>query len=100
TVNERGVRTGLTKQEEDVSLIYLMPNVATPRTLAHELLGHFYLAVKGAPYQHEGDPSKVRPGEHVDQEFLLTKEHGIKVPTGEIFKGRVWDFINTYVAPP
>ena len=49
--------------------------------MAHELLGHFYLASKGVPFGHKD---------------VLTKEHKIRGPDGHIFTGKALDFIKTY----
>lgn len=42
----------VTSRFDDLTVIYLMPGMADPKTVVHELLGHFYLASRGAPTRH------------------------------------------------
>ena len=86
-------RTGVTTLEEDVSRIYLFHELYTPDTLEHELLGHFYLAAKVAPYAHESKPWAPNPMTGDDPEYRLSKGHGIVGPDAKIYEGRVWNFL-------
>src|SRR5262249_233046 len=76
-----GDKLELTSPYENLTLIYLFSNLATDTTVAHELLGHFYLATKGAPVGHS--------------ESLKGK--GISDVSGKPFEKSVLEFIETQV---
>ncbi|HTE83385.1 MAG TPA: DUF4157 domain-containing protein [Dehalococcoidia bacterium] len=60
--------------------------------LAHELLGHMWLAIKRVPFGHPKDPKRVKAI------GMLEASHGIQDPLGAPFAGKVEDFIRTYVS--
>lgn len=76
-----GKLDGITSQHNDKSMIYIS-TLGDSNTMAHELLGHFYLATKGVPFGHED---------------VLTKKHNIKDPRGNVFTGKVIDFLKQFV---
>lgn len=50
-----------TSQYEDLSMIFYMKNKASDNDIVHEILGHFYLATQGLPFDHSEDlTGKVR----------------------------------------
>jgi hypothetical protein len=71
----------LTSIYDNFSIIYLMSTMANTHTVAHELLGHFYLASKGMPYRHS---------ESVTGTTVLDNK-------GQPFAGPVDDFIKMVV---
>ena len=80
-----GTIKGITSRHTDTSVIYISPGSLDSHTMSHELLGHFYIAIKGIPFGHKD---------------ILTKEHKIKDPQGNIFTGNVLDFIRKYAQVP
>jgi len=60
-------------------------------SLAHELLGHLWLAMKGVPFAHPKKPADVAAF------GTLTAAHKILDPFGNVFTGTVQDFITTFV---
>jgi RHS repeat-associated protein len=79
----KGEKTTLTSPFENLSVIYLMPRMADKKTIAHELLGHFFFAASGLPYGHADS----------------LKGKGIKDPGGTPFEGTVLEYIDKFVAP-
>jgi Domain of unknown function (DUF4157) len=60
-------------------------------SLAHELLGHLWLAMKGVPFSHPSAPADVAAF------GTLTAAHNVLDPFGNVFTGTVKDFITTFV---
>jgi hypothetical protein len=88
---------GVVSPSKDVLLIYLQEDLVTDTTggvLAHELFGHFYIAVKGAPGNHP-DP-KISPFPHPDSQ--ISPDAGIALPDGGTFQGSVDEWMEL-VAP-
>jgi len=59
-------------------------------SLAHELFGHMWLALKGVPWQHPSKPADIVA------RGTLTAQHGIRDPFGNIYTGTVQDYIDRY----
>jgi hypothetical protein len=81
----RKARSGSTSWSEDTTLILLAnegPQIATPRTVAHELLGHAWFATQKLPSAH---PDRVPPS--------------VSTPNGETFNGSVINYIEQFIAP-
>jgi Domain of unknown function (DUF4157) len=77
----------------DTSIIFYSTDISNPTdsSLAHELLGHFWLALKRVPYAHP----KTQP--QLGTHGTLTAQHGILDPFGNPYSGTVLNFIDTYV---
>ncbi len=78
-----GGTLSITSTFGDASVIALVSHSATPTTVAHELLGHFYIASKGLPFGHNDS---------------LTGK-GIIGSNGQAFSGTVIDFISKEIEP-
>ena len=59
--------------------------------LAHELLGHIWLAIKGVPFDHPTSQDDIKAF------GTLTAAHNILDPFGNVYTGTVRDFIETFV---
>jgi Domain of unknown function (DUF4157) len=64
---------------------------AATSELAHELLGHMWLAIKGVPFGHPKDKERIKT------HGTLATSHGIKDPLGQTFSGKVETFISEYI---
>jgi len=82
-------------------------------SLAHELFGHYWLALQGVPFLHP--PSRqdllrqIQQGRNISGEAfrnalgrhqrlgVLTEAHGIRGPFGHVFEGTVRDYIDRLV---
>jgi hypothetical protein len=60
-------------------------------SMAHELFGHLWLAIKGVPFVHPKQPADIIAS------GTLSAQHGIRDPFGNIFTGTVQSFIDQYV---
>ena len=72
--------------------IFYDPSAGLGNALAHELFGHYWLSLKGVPFEH--------PPAGTAQEKLmgtLQARHGIQDPFGSTFTGTVKDFIAKYI---
>ena len=69
-----------------------MSSSAAQGELAHELLGHMWLAVKKAPFVHPSDPKQIKA------KGTLSASHGIQDPLGAAFAGKVEDYIRKFVS--
>lgn len=82
--------------DKDVNMIYYSINSlsgpASSGSLAHELLGHFWLALKHVPFVHpeSGSSEEKTKG-------TLSSSNNIRDPFGNIYTGKVKDFIDTYI---
>jgi len=76
-----GNEMSLTSPYDDLSLIFLCPIRAGNVTVAHEILGHFYLASTGRPSGHP---------ESLKGKKVLNR-------TGKEFEGTVLEFIETQI---
>ena len=79
--------------DSDTSEVYFSTAFtdASTSSLAHELFGHLYLALKGVPWTHPADPKKIKSS------GTLEEKHGITDPFGGTYKGTVKDYIDLYV---
>jgi hypothetical protein len=59
-------------------------------SMAHELFGHMWLALKGVPWQHPSKPADIKA------RGTLSAQHGIRDPFGNIYTGTVQDYIDRY----
>jgi hypothetical protein len=77
----------------DTNQIYYTTAMGSPAdsSLAHELFGHMWLALKGVPFIHPSQPAAVAA------QGTLTAKHGIRDPFGNIYTGTVQDYIDRYV---
>jgi hypothetical protein len=78
--------------------------------LAHELFGHYYLALKGVPFVHpptveeterrRGAPllpeEAARMRVAIARRGTLREEHGVRDPFGRVFVGTVREYIDRY----
>jgi hypothetical protein len=79
----------------DMHQIYytaIMSSSAARSELAHELLGHMWLALKKVPFVHPSDPKQVKA------KGTLGASHGIRDPLGATFAGTVEDYIAKFVS--
>lgn len=79
--------------ESDTNQVFFSTQLSDPSSssLAHELFGHLYLALKGVPFQHPNKP------EDIKTRGTLSGKHGIKDPLGGTYTGTVQDYIDQYV---
>jgi hypothetical protein len=77
----------------DTHYVYYTTALGSPAdsSMAHELFGHLWLAIKGVPWVHPSQPAAIVA------RGTLTAQHGIRDPFGNIYTGTVQDFINRYV---
>lgn len=77
----------------DTHYIYYTTGLGSPAdsSMAHELFGHMWLALKGVPCVHPSRPADII------MRGTLTAQHGIRDPFGNIYTGTVQDFIDLYV---
>ena len=83
TLPPAGTKATLTSPYENLSVIYLLSGQADKKTIAHELLGHFFFAASGLPYGHDAS----------------LKGKSINDPEGKPFEGTVKEYIDKFVAP-
>jgi hypothetical protein len=85
--------TGFASPDPDTNLVFFTTDIGGPSTssLAHELFGHLFLALKGVPFTHPKEPAEVKAW------GTLHEEHGIKDPFGGTYKGTVREYIDLYV---
>jgi Domain of unknown function (DUF4157) len=88
-------------------------NALMSNALAHELFGHYWLALQGVPFLHPpsgvealrsaresgrtmtGEEMRAAVGRH-QRLGVLTEAHGIQGPYGEVFTGTVRDYIERF----
>jgi hypothetical protein len=70
----------------------VMSSSVSRSELAHELLGHMWLAIKKVPFVHPRGAAKVKAM------GTLSASHGIKDPLGKTFTGKVEDYISNLVS--
>ncbi|OGO59527.1 MAG: hypothetical protein A2V85_09330 [Chloroflexi bacterium RBG_16_72_14] len=70
----------------------IMSSSAARSELAHELLGHMWLAIKKVPFVHPTDPKRAKAI------GTLSASHGIQDPLGKTFVGTVEDYIRKFVS--
>jgi hypothetical protein len=83
-------------REKDIHHIYYSGDVSTKSAdnpLAHELLGHLWLALKHVPFLH---PKKDK---NIKAMGTLREEHNISDPLGQRYTGTVETFIDKYINP-
>jgi len=95
---------GTNSASDDVSKIFVLKEsiqeklVGNPgHILAHELFGHFYLATRGAHYEHGNIPRWADPGLYA--RFRLSTDAGIPLPDGGLYQGSIKDWIDDFAAP-
>jgi hypothetical protein len=69
-----------------------MSSSASQSELAHELMGHMWLAIKKVPFVHPHDPQRAKAI------GTLSASHGIQDPLGATFTGTVEDYISKFVS--
>ncbi len=92
--------SGYNTRSDDTSRVYLVKNLIgewLSCTLAHELLGHFYLASRGAHYRHADEFNKSDPADYPGN--FIGQEYKIPLPGGGIYSGSVRGWIDEYGAP-
>ncbi|MFZ4699111.1 MAG: hypothetical protein ACOYMG_03590 [Candidatus Methylumidiphilus sp.] len=77
----------------DTHYVYYTTALGSPAdsSMAHELFGHMWLALKGVPWIHPSKPADI------SARGTLTAQHGISDPFGNAYTGTVLDFIDHYV---
>jgi len=77
----------------DTHHIYYSVDLSDPASsgLAHEVLGHLWLALKGVPFVHPKKPADIKAT------GTLEAKHGITDPFGNVYTGTVRDFIRDFV---
>jgi len=88
--NETGIMSSI---KPDINQIYYSTDLDSPESssLAHELLGHMWLTIKGVPSVHpklESDIQRIG---------TLTEKHKILDPFGKVYTGTVKNFIDLYI---
>ncbi len=89
----RDYKKGGVSPLSDTHQVFYTTDLGPPQqnSLAHELLGHMWLAVRKAPFVHPEKPADI-----VARGTLLP-DHGIRDPFGNVFSGTVFDFINGFI---
>ena len=79
--------------DPDVHHVLYTTALGTPAdsSLAHELFGHMWLAIKGVPYVHPKQPAEIAA------RGTLSAQNGILTPFGDTYTGTVQDYIDKFV---
>jgi subtilisin family serine protease len=77
----------------DTHQVFYTTDLGPPQqnSLAHELLGHMWLAVRKVPYLHPEAPADIAA------RGTLLPRHGIRDPFDNVFSGTVFDFIYRFI---
>jgi len=91
--------TGTFVASPDASTHYIYYTLLTAKSpgagpLAHELFGHMWLALHGAPFEHPNTPADVKA------RGTISAKNAVLTPFGSAFTGTVRDYINEYASSP
>lgn len=85
--------TSFVSSKPDINFTFYSTTLSTAdkSSLAHELLGHMWLALQKAPFVHPDKPQEI-----IDK-GTIAQSHNILDPFGNVFTGTVKDFIGKFL---